>query len=108
MSSPFCMPVALSCLIIVGLLRVRSHLSERMRVAALCHTKIVGDLVVLQVAVTSTTESVLVRSPYETFWVEAVGELFAEFRRLEEMCSWLKRPGVRIYDLLLGVPLNQV
>jgi hypothetical protein len=52
-------------------------------------------------------ESVLGHSPDETFQVEVVGELVTEFYRLEELCSRLERPGVRICDLLLGLPLGQ-
>jgi hypothetical protein len=37
---------------------------------------------VLQEAVSSAAESVLERSPDETFWVEVVGKLVAEFLRL--------------------------
>jgi hypothetical protein len=36
--------------------------------------------------------------------VEVVGKLVAEFQRLEERCSRLEWPGVRIFDLLLGLP----
>jgi hypothetical protein len=36
-----------------------------------------------------------------------VDELVAKFRKLEERCSWLERPGVRIYDLLLGPPSDR-
>jgi hypothetical protein len=50
---------------------------------------------------------VLGRLPDETFWVEITEELVAQYQRLEELCSRLERPGARIYDLLLGLPLNQ-
>jgi hypothetical protein len=36
--------------------------------------------------------------------MEVVGELVAEFQKLEKQCSWLEQPTVRIYDLLLGPP----
>jgi hypothetical protein len=42
------------------------------------------------VAVTSITELVLERSLDETFRVEIMGELVAQFWRLEELYSWLK------------------
>jgi hypothetical protein len=50
---------------------------------------------------------VLGRLPDETFWVEIAEELVAQYQRLEELCSRLERPGARICDLLLGLPLNQ-
>jgi hypothetical protein len=59
---------------------------------------------VLWLVVTSTMEFVLGCSPDKTFWVEVVDALAAEFWKLEEWCSWLKHPGVRICDLLLGPP----
>jgi hypothetical protein len=54
--------------------------------------------------VSSVVESTLGRSPKEIFHVEVVGELIAEFQRLEEQRSWLERPAARIWDLLLGPP----
>jgi hypothetical protein len=44
------------------------------------------------------------RSPNDTFRVEVVGELVAEFQKLEEQRPWLERPATRICDLLLGLP----
>jgi hypothetical protein len=38
-----------------------------------------GELVALQAVVTSAVEFVLGRSPDETFWVEVVDDLVAEF-----------------------------
>jgi hypothetical protein len=49
-------------------------------------------------------ESVLGGSPNDTFHMEVVGELAAEFLKLEERHSWLERSAVRICDLLLGLP----
>jgi hypothetical protein len=60
--------------------------------------------VVLQAAVSFTVESALGRSPDEIFRVGVVGEMVVEFKRLEEWCSRLERPAVRICDLLLGPP----
>jgi hypothetical protein len=54
--------------------------------------------------VTSAAELVLGRSPDETFQVEITDELVAQFRKLEELCSWLERPSVRICDMLLRPP----
>jgi hypothetical protein len=65
-SSPFYMPRAPSCLTIIGLPRVRNHLSVGMRVAAL-HTRVAEELAALRVVVSSTVESVLGRSPDKTF-----------------------------------------
>jgi hypothetical protein len=50
-----------------------------MRLAALRHTEIAGELVVLQEAVSSATELVHGRSPSNTFHVKVVGELATEF-----------------------------
>jgi hypothetical protein len=83
---------------------VRNHLSEGMRLAALCHTEMVRELAVLWAAVSSAAESTLGCSPNEIFHVKVVGELIAEFQRLEERRSWLEWPVARICDLLLGPP----
>jgi hypothetical protein len=74
-----------------------------MRLMALCHTEVVEELVALRAAVSSTVESTLGRSLDKTFRVEAMGELIAEFQRLEEQHSWLQWPTTRICDLLLGL-----
>jgi hypothetical protein len=50
-----------------------------MRLAALRHTEMAGELAVLWAAVSSATESVLGRSPNNTFRLEVVGELAVEF-----------------------------
>jgi hypothetical protein len=67
------------CLAIVGRLRVRSFLSEEMHIAALLHTGMAEQLAMLQAAVSSAAEFMLRHSPFETFWVEVVDEMFAEF-----------------------------
>jgi hypothetical protein len=77
-----------------------------MRVAALRHTNMAGELATLREVVSFAVGSVLGRSPAETSQVDVVGELVAEFQRLEEPCLRLERPGVRICDLLLGLPLG--
>jgi hypothetical protein len=74
-------------LAIIGPPRVRNHLSEGIRAAALHHTKMARELATLQVAVSSAIESMLGRSPDGTFSVEVVGELAAKFQRLEERRS---------------------
>jgi hypothetical protein len=71
---------------------------------ALRHTKMVRDLAALRAMVSSATESALGRSPNKIFRMEVVGELVAEFLRLEERCSQLKQPTTRIGDLLIGPP----
>jgi hypothetical protein len=73
----------------------------------LCHTEVDGELSTLWAAVSSTVELVLGRSPDETFQVEVMDELVAEFQRLEELYSQLEWPATRIYVLLLGPPLGQ-
>jgi hypothetical protein len=67
----------------------------------------VRDLAALQATVSSATESMLGRSPNKIFRMEVVGELVAEFLRLEERCSRLEWPTTRIGDLLLGPPPGQ-
>jgi hypothetical protein len=63
-----------------------------------------GELTVFRVVVSSATESVLGRSLGDTSRVEVVGELTTEFHKVEDQCSRLERPVVRICDLLLGPP----
>jgi hypothetical protein len=65
---------------------VRNHLSEGMRIAALYHTVMARELVVLRAAVSSVVELALGCSLDETFRVEVVGELVAKFWKLE--VSW--------------------
>jgi hypothetical protein len=79
-----------------------------MRIAALCHTEMARKLIVLRVVASSTVELALGHSPDETFRLEVVGELVAEFQKLEEWRSRLERPGARVYDLLLLPPHGQV
>jgi hypothetical protein len=55
------------CLAIVNPPRVRSHLSEGMRLAALCHTEVADQLTVLRTVVSSATEFMLRLSPIEAF-----------------------------------------
>jgi hypothetical protein len=95
------------CLVIVGLPRVRNHLSDRMRAAILHHTEMARELAALWATVSSAVELVLGCSPDETFLVDVMDELVPEFWRLGELFSWLKWPGTRICDLLLGPPLGQ-
>jgi hypothetical protein len=90
------------CLAIVGPPWMRNHLSEGMRITALHHTEMVGELAILHAAMSSAVELVLGCSPDKTFWVEAVGVVVAEFQKLEERFSRLEQPSVRICDLLLG------
>jgi hypothetical protein len=67
------------CYTIVGPPRARHHLFEGMRLATLRHTEITRELAVLQVVMSSTMDSVLGRSPSDTFRVEVEGELATEF-----------------------------
>jgi hypothetical protein len=50
-----------------------------MRAAALCHTEVDRELAELRTALSSTTELVLGLLLDETFRVEVMGELVAEF-----------------------------
>jgi hypothetical protein len=79
-----------------------------MQITALRHIEMAGALAVLRAVVSSIVEVALWRSPNKTFQVEVVGELVAEFQKLEEWSSFLKQPGVRICDVLLGPPSGRV
>jgi hypothetical protein len=70
------------------------------------HTKMAGELAALQAVVSSAVESMLGRSPDETFRAEVLGELFVEFWRLVELCSRLEWPGMRICSLVLEPPFG--
>jgi hypothetical protein len=85
----------------------RHHLSDGMRLAALHHTEMAREIAILRATVSSTVESVLGCSPSDTFHVEVVGELATEFQKMEDRCSRLEQPAVRIYDLLLGPPTSR-
>jgi uncharacterized membrane-anchored protein len=50
-----------------------------MHLAALCHTEMAGVLAMLRVAVSIAVESVIWRSPSDSFLVEVVSELANEF-----------------------------
>jgi hypothetical protein len=55
-----------------------------MWLVALLHIEMAGELATIQVAVSSIMKSALGRSPNEIFCMEVVGELVAEFQRMEE------------------------
>jgi hypothetical protein len=78
------------CHAIVGPPQVRHHQSEGMRLAALRHTKMAGELAVLQVMVSTAAELVHEHSPSDTFCVEVVSELAAKFQKMEDQCSQLE------------------
>jgi hypothetical protein len=78
-----------------------------MRLAALCHTEIAIEFGVLRTAVSSVMESVVWHSPSDTFHMEVVSELVAEFQKMEDQCLRLERPDMRICDLLLGPPISR-
>jgi hypothetical protein len=67
------------CLAIIGPSRAMNHLLERMRASAIHHIEMARELAALRAAVTSVVE----------------------------LCSQFERPGVRICDLLLGLPPDQ-
>jgi hypothetical protein len=75
-----------------------------MHITALHDAETTRELAVLQVVASFAMELALGCSPDETLQVEVVGELVAEFQKLEEWHSLLERPDKRIYDLLLGPP----
>jgi hypothetical protein len=95
------------CLAIVGPSWMRNHLLEMMWAAAIHHIEMAGELAALQTAVTSVMELMLGCSPDETFQVEITDELVTQFRKLEELCSWLEWPGAKICELLLRPPPDQ-
>jgi hypothetical protein len=82
-SSPFYRPGAPSYATPLSPPRVRDHLSKGMWLAALHHTKMDGELPMIQAVVSFAMESTLGRKPNDTFHVEVVGELVAEFQKLE-------------------------
>jgi hypothetical protein len=61
----------------------------------------------LQATVSSAAELVFGRSPGEATHVEVMNELTAKFQKLEELCSWLEGPSMRICSLLLEPPPGQ-
>jgi hypothetical protein len=69
---------------IIGPPRVRHHLSEVMRLAALHHTSMVGELVVLWAVVSTAADSVLGSSPSDTFRFKVVREMAAKFQKMED------------------------
>jgi hypothetical protein len=95
------------CQAIVGPSKLRGHLSERMCIAAVRHTKMAEQFTMLWAAVSSTVESVLRRLPTGAFWVDVVDELVTEFWKQEERCSHLEKSGVMVCDLILGLPSSQ-
>jgi hypothetical protein len=104
-SSPFCRPGALSCAILSSVHHgARHHLSEGMRLAQLHQTEVAREFAALQTVVSSTTESLLGCLPGGTFRVEVVAKLTTEFQKMEDRCSWVERPAVRICDLLPAPP----
>jgi hypothetical protein len=62
---------------------------------------------VLHATVSSAAESMLGHSPSDTFCVEVLGELAAEFQKMEDRCSRLEWPVMRICDLLLRPPIGR-
>jgi hypothetical protein len=74
-----------------------------MRLAALFHIEMVGELAALQVAVSTAAESMLGRLPSDSS-VEVVSELATKLLKMEDWRSRLERPAARICDLLLGPP----
>jgi hypothetical protein len=72
------------CHAIIGPQCVRDNLSEGMGLVALRYTKMPIELALLRAGVSSAMESMLGRSPSDTFQVEVVGELDAEFYKMED------------------------
>jgi hypothetical protein len=67
------------CQAIVSPPTVQGHLSEWMRIAAIRHTEMVGQLSTLQAVVSSVVRFVLGRLSTEAFWVDVVDEILTDF-----------------------------
>jgi hypothetical protein len=96
------------CQAIVDPPRVRSHVSEGMKIAALYNTKMVEQLAALQAAVSSATQFVLECSPTMALQVDVLDELVTEFRKQEERRSCIKQSGMMVCNLILGSPTSRV
>jgi hypothetical protein len=72
------------CHAMIGPPTVRHHLSEGMQLVALCRTTMAGELATLRAVVSTTTKSVLGRSPSDTFCLEVVSELATKFQKSED------------------------
>jgi hypothetical protein len=83
---------------------VQGHLLEGMWSTAIRHTEMVWRLATVRVAVSSTAQFVLGRSPSKAFWVDVVDEMLIEFQEQAEQCSSLVNSGTRVCDLILGPP----
>jgi hypothetical protein len=94
------------CKAIIGPPRAR-HLSEGTWLVALRHTEMDGELATFRGVVSSAAELVLERSPSKTTHTKVVGELAAEFQKVEGCCLKPERPAARICDLLLRPPPGQ-
>jgi hypothetical protein len=75
-----------------------------MWLAALHHTEMARELAAFWAAVSSVAESVLRRLPSNTAHAEVVGELTAEFQKVEGPRLKLELLAARICDLLLEPP----
>jgi hypothetical protein len=67
------------CFAIVGPPWARNHLLEGMQITALHHTEMAGELAAVLTTMSSTVEFALWCLPDETFQVEVVDDLAAEF-----------------------------
>jgi hypothetical protein len=91
---------------IIGPPRAR-HVSKGMWLAALRHTEMARELTTFRAVVSSVVESLLGHSPSNTARAEVVGNLVAEFQKVEGCRSKLEQPTTRICDLLLRPPSGQ-
>jgi hypothetical protein len=90
-------------LTIIGPPRPR-RLYEGKQLATLHHNKMVQELAMFWMAVSSAVESVLECSPNNVARAEVVGELVAKLHRVEGHHWKLEWPTTKICDLLLGPP----
>jgi hypothetical protein len=73
-----------------------------MRLATLHHNEMVWEIATFQAAVSSTTESVLGRSPNNIAHAEVVGVLVSELHRVDGRLSKHERPATKICEILVG------
>jgi hypothetical protein len=83
-------------LAILGPLLGKTHLPERMGIAALHQVRVAEEVAIIRVAVSSTAELVLGCSTGKTSETKVISELAGQFLRLEELCSWLEEFGMTI------------
>jgi hypothetical protein len=62
----------------------------------------------LRAVVSAAAQTVLRHSCTEAFWVNVVEEMLAEFQEQVERCLFLENSSMRICNVILRPPSNQV